>query len=82
MIPMLLFFNKRVHFYEKMGLSIIIISSLMLFVDQWTCREDNVIKLTGKSYFKRKSSLLTEVILVVANVPAAIYFALSRTLMR
>ena len=78
----MLLLRKKAHKYEKLGASLVMIGTIALLLDVWTWRADQQYSVPGKRYFKYKSNMGTELLLLLANIPAGIYLALNRSLMR
>lgn len=82
LVPIMMAAGKRVHKMEKIGFLVIAVACLAIIFDQWTYRYDKVIKIPGKKYEHHASNLGIDFFLLCSNVPALLYFALSRSLMR
>ena len=74
--------GKRVHKLEKIGFMIICIACVLIIFDQWSYRLDHAIKIPGKKYEHHISNIGTDFLMLFSNVPAFLYFALNRSLMK
>ena len=81
-IPLMVILKKEVHKFEKLGCIIIAIATVGLTIDNWSLRADQLVQVPGKKYYKHISSASTDILMLVSNVPAILYFALNRSLMR
>ena len=82
LVPLMMASGKKVHKMEKLGFIIIVIACVGIIFDQWSYRLDKAIKFPGRKYEHHVSSIGTDFLMLVSNVPALLYFALSRSLMR
>ena len=82
LVPLMMATGRRVHKFEKIGFIIICVACLGIIFDQWSYRMDHAIKIPGKKYEHHISNIGTDFLMLIANVPAFLYFALSRSLMR
>jgi len=81
MVPLLLMLRKPVHKFEKVGFAAVLLGCAMMLFDSESLRADQLIHLPGKKHPRHKSSLAAELMMLGSNIPAAIYFAINRTIM-
>jgi len=81
-IPFMILYKKDLHKYERLGCLLIIVAAAMLVVDKWSLREDSLITVPGKKYYKLVPTLGVDMMLVFSNLPAALFFSFNRSLMR
>jgi hypothetical protein len=74
--------RKDVHKFEKVGFLTVILACAMLCLDKWSLRSDSLIEVPGKKYYKHVPTQGVDIILILSNIPAAIFFSLNRSLMR
>lgn len=74
--------KKDVHKFEKAGCIIIAVATIGLTIDNWSLRADQLVQVPGKKYYKHVTSATTDLLMLVSNLPAILYFALNRSLMR
>lgn len=82
LVPLMMASGKRVHKMEKIGFLVIAVACVAIIFDQWSYRWDKTIKIPGKPYEHHVSNIGTDFLMLFSNVPALLYFALSRSLMR
>lgn len=82
LVPLMMATGKRVHKFEKMGFLIICVACVGIIFDQWSYRLDHAIKIPGKKYEHHVSNIGTDFLMLISNVPAFLYFALNRSLMK
>lgn len=82
LIPLMMASGRKVHKMEKMGFLVVMVACFVIILDQWTYRWDKTITFPGKKYEHHVSNLGTDCLMLFSNVPAVLYFALSRSLMR
>jgi drug/metabolite transporter (DMT)-like permease len=81
-IPIMVAMKREVHKLEKFGCLIIGVACVGLTLDNWSLRADQLVSVPSKKYYKHVSSASTDLLMLVSNVPAILYFALNRSLMR
>ena len=82
LIPIMMASGKGVHQMEKTGFFIVLIACIAIIFDQWSYRRDKAIVFPGKKYEHHVSNLGTDFLMLASNIPALLYFAFSRSLMR
>ena len=81
-IPIMMFMRKETHRFERVGCAIILVACLGLILDRFSVRTDQLIQVPGKKYYKNVGSFTTDLYLLLSNIPAGLFFALNRSLMR
>jgi drug/metabolite transporter (DMT)-like permease len=79
-IPVLIIINKHVHKLEKYGSLLILTASVGIIFDKWSHRNDDIIN--NKKTIKFISNVKSDLYLLLSNIPACLYFALNRSIMR
>ena len=81
-IPIMILTKREVHKFEKVGCLTVVLACFMLCADKWSLRSDSLIEVPGKKYYKHVPTLGVDLMLIVSNIPAAVFFSLNRSLMR
>ena len=81
-VPVMILTKKEVHKFEKVGCLTVLLACAMLCLDNKSLRFDSLIEVPGKKYYKHVPTLGVDLTLILANIPAAIFFSFNRSLMR
>ena len=88
--PIMMIFKKSVHKNEKIGFLLVIIAVLAIIFDPSSHRVDAAQPTTNtqagakkaKHQIEYMSAYQCDILMFLSNIPAAVYFALNRNLMR
>ena len=80
MLPLLIAQGRRLHKLEKYSLAAGVFGVILLLVDRYSHRTDQVHNLPGKIYKHYTTYIWTDVLLLLSNIPAIIFLAMSSRL--
>lgn len=80
MIPLLYLQGRRLHKLEKHGLVAAIFGIILLLVDRYSHRIDQIHDIPGRTYKRYATYIWTDFLLLFSNVPAIIFLAMSSRL--
>eukprot|EP00356_Strombidium_inclinatum_P009406 CAMPEP_0170501146 /NCGR_PEP_ID=MMETSP0208-20121228/37397_1 /TAXON_ID=197538 /ORGANISM="Strombidium inclinatum, Strain S3" /LENGTH=257 /DNA_ID=CAMNT_0010779541 /DNA_START=864 /DNA_END=1637 /DNA_ORIENTATION=+ len=82
MIPMMGFFRKEVHTYERIGSAVVAVGVFLILLDRHSVRRDEVIPVPGRQYVKFQSTLYVDLIMILNNIPGALFLVLNQSLIK
>lgn len=79
-LAIILSFKSSVSNYERVTLFTLGVGIALMLIDPWTTRSDKMYTQRGKNYYH--STFGIDMLLILSNFPAALYFMINKVLMR